>query len=117
MSRERFIFRNGEFVQVPNWRPPRKRIYVIGDTHEPFRSMADGKMYDSKSAYRADLKARGMVEVGGTGDMEMRPAYDERGVVEDVARAAAEHGVDVADLPTSLEAEEAAPFEYQEPGL
>ena len=37
---------------------------IISDTHEPFRSMADGKIYDSKSAYRATLKARGLVEVG-----------------------------------------------------
>jgi hypothetical protein len=37
---------------------------VIGDSIAPFRSMADGKIYESKSQYRADLKARGLVEVG-----------------------------------------------------
>lgn len=40
------------------------RFYVQSDTIEPFRSMADGKMYGSKSKYRADLKARGLIEVG-----------------------------------------------------
>lgn len=37
---------------------------IISDTISPFRSMADGKMYDSKSQYRSDLKARGLIEVG-----------------------------------------------------
>jgi len=39
-------------------------FYVQSDTVDPFRSMADGKTYDSKSRYRAELKARGMVEIG-----------------------------------------------------
>lgn len=38
--------------------------YVQSDTVAPFRSQADGKMYDSKSAYRRELKARGLVEIG-----------------------------------------------------
>lgn len=37
---------------------------IISDTMVPMRSMADGKMYDSKSRYRGDLKARGLIEVG-----------------------------------------------------
>lgn len=37
---------------------------IISDTIEPFRSHADGKMYSSKSRYRADLRARGLIEVG-----------------------------------------------------
>jgi hypothetical protein len=40
------------------------RFHVISDTIEPFRSMADNRIYDSKSRYRRDLKARGLVEVG-----------------------------------------------------
>lgn len=39
-------------------------FHIISDTMEPIRSMADGKMYDSKSRYRGDLRARGLVEVG-----------------------------------------------------
>lgn len=39
-------------------------FHIISDTMAPIRSMADGKMYDSKSVYRSDLKARGLVEVG-----------------------------------------------------
>lgn len=56
----------GEQAQDP-------RFYVQSDTIEPFRSMADNRMYDSKSRYRADLKARGMIEVGNE-VVEHRPA-------------------------------------------
>lgn len=40
------------------------RFHVVSDSIPAFRSMADGKMYDSKSRYRADLRARGLVELG-----------------------------------------------------
>lgn len=39
-------------------------FYVQSDSIDAFRSMADGQMYDSKSQYRRDLKARGLIEVG-----------------------------------------------------
>lgn len=39
-------------------------FYIQSDTMDGIRSMADGRMYDSKSRYRADLKARGLIEVG-----------------------------------------------------
>jgi len=35
-----------------------------GDTIHGIQSMADGKMYDSKSAYRKSLKEKGLVELG-----------------------------------------------------
>jgi hypothetical protein len=37
---------------------------IISDTIEPFQSMASGAVFSSKSRYRADLRARGMIEVG-----------------------------------------------------
>jgi hypothetical protein len=40
------------------------RFYVQSDSIEAFRSMADGRFYTSKSRYRSDLKARGLIEVG-----------------------------------------------------
>lgn len=40
------------------------RLHVISDVMEPVRSMADGKTYDSKSRYRAELRGRGYIEVG-----------------------------------------------------
>lgn len=40
------------------------RFYVQSDAIDAFQSMADGRMYDSKSQYRRDLRARGLVEIG-----------------------------------------------------
>lgn len=37
---------------------------IIRDDMPPIQSMASGKTYDSKSAIRAEYKARGLVEVG-----------------------------------------------------
>jgi hypothetical protein len=37
---------------------------VISDNMDAIRSMADGKMYDSKSRYRRELRARGCYELG-----------------------------------------------------
>jgi hypothetical protein len=37
--------------------------YVAGPG-DAIKSMADGKMYDSKSAYRRTLKSKGLIEVG-----------------------------------------------------
>lgn len=37
---------------------------IIRDEMQPVKSMATGKMHDSKSAIRAEYKARGLVEIG-----------------------------------------------------
>jgi len=49
---------------VPDNRSDLASPGLIRDQTDPFRSMADGKLYDSKSAYRETLKARGLTEVG-----------------------------------------------------
>lgn len=41
-----------------------RNIHVISDSMGAIQSMADGRMYDSKSRYRAELRARGCYEVG-----------------------------------------------------
>jgi hypothetical protein len=43
---------------------PIPRVHIIGDTVRPMRSMADGKLYDSKSKYKAEVKALGYEIVG-----------------------------------------------------
>lgn len=124
-ARRRWVMRNGKFVEVTpsrgiNRAKPRPRVHLIGDTHEPFRSMADGKVYDSPSAYRRELKARGFEEVGNESiEPTAPPAYNDEGLMEDVATAAAEHGVAVADMPTALPEsldEAPSPFDYQQVG-
>jgi hypothetical protein len=69
---------------------------IISDTQAPFRSMADGKIYDSKSAYRAELKARGYREVGN--DMpshrdaaDYAPAEVERDIADSIGIIEADH--------------------------
>lgn len=41
-----------------------KRLYIASDTMEPLRHMSNGQMYDSKSRFRAETRARGLTEVG-----------------------------------------------------
>lgn len=38
--------------------------YVISDTMQPLRHMANGRMYDSKAAFRQATKDAGCIEVG-----------------------------------------------------
>ena len=46
---------------------------LIRDQVDPFQSMADGKLYDSKSAYRQTLKDRGLVELGNDAPLAPPP--------------------------------------------
>jgi hypothetical protein len=65
----------------------------ISDSVE-IQSQADGKYYTSKSKYRADLRARGLVEVGDDKSFHDRAPVDPGEalppVEHDVARAIAE---------------------------
>lgn len=84
--RRRYIWRECAWVDAAE-APPRVAtgIQVIPDTIDPFRSMADGRFYDSKSAYRRDLRARGYEEVGNE-----RPAlvrYEPPSAEADLQRA------------------------------
>ena len=58
---------------------------IISDNINAFRSMADGKFYDSKSQYRRTLKDRGLIEVGNE-KVERKAAPMPR-VREDLRRA------------------------------
>ncbi len=60
---------------------------VNGDQTEPFLSHADGKMYDSKSAYRQQLKERGFEEVGGTQPVQKAKKPNEEKLVADIKRS------------------------------
>jgi hypothetical protein len=72
MIRGTFVYRDGELVLkhlaaplIP--RAARSSLptpYVVSDTADAFRSMADGRLYDSKSSYRAELKRQGLREIG-----------------------------------------------------
>lgn len=52
---------------------------VILDGHKPVMSMTNGKIYDSKSALRAEYKRAGVIEVGNDVPMKKAaPSRDER---------------------------------------
>ena len=66
--RETYVMRGGELIPK-RLAPPKiirndPRVHVIGDVMAPVRSMANGKIYDSKGKYRSDLRAMGLTEVG-----------------------------------------------------
>ena len=68
MSRETYVWRNGQVIEKrlagPRIQADDPKVYVIGDVMEPTKHMGTGKVYDSKSKFRADTRAMGFVEVG-----------------------------------------------------
>lgn len=98
MPRETYVFRDGACIpkhEAPPLRPrgPASglaRPYVVSDGCE-FVSMASGKVVTSKAAYRADLRARGLVEVGNERlDRGPPPPPKIGGVGHDIRRAISE---------------------------
>jgi uncharacterized membrane-anchored protein YhcB (DUF1043 family) len=55
---------NKEFVSSAPLMPSIISDYMPGGAGQALMSQGDGKMYDSKSAYRKSLKEKGFVEVG-----------------------------------------------------
>jgi len=62
-----FVMRNGHLVEKHLAEPLHsgaEAFQVISDTMEPTRHMATNRIHTSKSAFRADTRASGCVEVG-----------------------------------------------------
>jgi len=72
MAREVFVYRDGKLVPKGEAAPLNRGPYVISDCMAPVRSMADGKMYDSKSTYSRAVRAAGC-EIVGNEKIERRP--------------------------------------------
>lgn len=68
---------------------------IISDTQAPFRSMANGQVYESKSAYRRDLRAMGYREVGNDAPTPSKRDYTpenvELDIVDSIAMIEADH--------------------------
>lgn len=88
MSRKAFIWRDGRLwergTEPPRAPPPRSHLAapaIRADGMTAIRSMADGRMYDSKSAYYASVKAAGC-EIAGDerAPFERRPTHDDAGI-------------------------------------
>lgn len=65
--------------------------YVISDTMDLTRHMADNKMYDSKAKFREVTKAHGCIEVGNESATMLKPrkpaTLDRRQRRDDIRRA------------------------------
>lgn len=80
------------FIPAAEWHrrhPPPKNMgpMVISDEHAPFKSMADGRIYDSKSAYRRTLKEHGFIEVGNDEPAPRYPDFEPESAVPDLEKA------------------------------
>jgi hypothetical protein len=63
--RSRFVFRNGEFVELDLDAPlpPRVGPYIMSDI-KPYRSILTREPITSRSAHREHLRQHGVIEVG-----------------------------------------------------
>lgn len=69
-----------------------RSVHIIPDDCE-IKSHADGKGYTSKSRYRAELKARGMIELGNERpQLQPKPFVPSPGIQDTLRRVASEKG-------------------------
>ena len=94
MIRDTFVMRGGKLVPKSLAAPLNsnsKNYHVISDTMRPMRHPSNGKIYDSKSRFRAETRARGCVEIGNE-QPKPRKFIDMPAVGPDIARAIQELG-------------------------
>ena len=80
MTRTTYVLRAGELVDKRLAPPLHARApapTVRPDAMDPLRSMADGRLYDSRSAYDASVRAAGCEIVGDErAPFDRRPAFE-----------------------------------------
>lgn len=64
MSRQLFIYRNGDWIEVDRYAKRPKRLIVIGDNLPDTWNPMNGQRYSSKSRYYKDVRAAGGEIVG-----------------------------------------------------
>ena len=84
----------GQRWQERQWLQPR-RACTISDYHEPFKSMATGEMTNSKSRYRAEIRARGFEELGNEIQECTGGEFEPSDWRDDLAETASEYGVNL----------------------
>lgn len=92
MARATYVMRDGELVEkhlaAPLHAPSSAAPHVISDAMEPIRSMADGRIYDSKSRYYQGVRAAGCEVVGNErAPFDRRPEFRSEGVGQDIKKA------------------------------
>lgn len=91
MARATYVIRDGQLVEKHLAEPLHQgelAPFVRADGMDAVRSMADGKLYDSKSAYYGSVKRAGCEIVGDDrGGFGPRPEYRPRGIGRDIKTA------------------------------
>lgn len=85
-----YVIRNGELVEKSQ-AEPLETIHYISDHMDALRHMADGRIYDSKHAFRRATKDNHCQEVGDQRDFgrerKFIPKLDKRQRRDDIGRA------------------------------
>jgi hypothetical protein len=91
MSRATYVIRDGELVEKHLAAPLHDGSaapFVRVDGMDAVKSMADGKVYDSKSAYYASVRRAGCEIVGDDrGGFGPRPEYRPQNIGQDIKRS------------------------------
>lgn len=88
--RKSWVQINGELVEKGDYVPEPQAHYVMADI-QPYRSMVDGRMIQSRSAHREHLRAHGLVEVGNeTKHLKSKSPAPPPGLKETLIRVAQE---------------------------
>ncbi len=64
MARRRYVQIDGELIEVGDDYIPEPRSPMIYGDIQPYQSMVDGRMINSRSDHRAHLRYHGLTEVG-----------------------------------------------------
>jgi len=71
--RHRWVYINGEAVEVSgDWKPDPPVHHVMPDI-EPYQSMIDGTVINSRSRHREHLRAHDCVEIGNDSSLYAKP--------------------------------------------
>lgn len=87
--RKRYIQINGELIEAEKVVADVPQTTMIMPDIQPYQSMIDGSMINSRSEHRAHLKAHGCVEVGNDSSLkntQAPPIQSPPGLKEAIAR-------------------------------
>lgn len=90
--RGRWAYRNGKMVRIDAPQAVSRSHSIITDTIDPIRHPCNGKLYDSKSAFRDTTKAYNCVEIGnekpkGFQEVRQESTQDRMQVREELIKA------------------------------
>ena len=101
--RSRYVYRNGEVIYAiedgvvtvdkRDGEASNVRSFQVMPDIQPYRSMIDGTMINSRSAHREHLRDHGCVEIGNDSSLKARPKplQSPPGLKDEIIRAANKH--------------------------